>query len=689
MKKRAFASIFLAGVATCVLSQYLEAARRSRAELGHPEVIVGAQVWGYSRVYPLLDGLLLDWLSNQITALTLTSSTPNATTLDAIQQGLQLQFQYNQLAGVQNAANAQLTTSNLAYQMSLAQQASALLPQIATAAANVNQAQTTLNSLNASGAAATDITAATAALTSANTALSNLNSQLANLKSFPAPTPVTSGANLLSATSPNLPGFNTSAIPSNVTGNAATVTGNNNAPSFPPTKQMDNQMNLLWERMARAVGVMVKPDSLKPNDGIYLVSFDTGIYPIERKKQLLDVSFSLNCDATVLGLYPRSAAININEDKYKDTSFGFGAVLNFFGIGSTVAYNREHLRASQSLGESSYITGHGIGLNQFGWIFGIGLGDDSISPGVRTTFALVRAQPGCTSPLGVKLNSEIWQKPPHFEAEPDSLLPPRKELVALKIFDSHLLEESEKTKDAHTSWPLLASSMATQCQTGCVKSINFNRTEYVAGKAQVTVTLQLNSDMDQQQTVTVNGVFIARLRDSFGRASATPSGAPNAALETSGSFAGAATNEWILTDPRTLLITLDASAFGNRFPQILLNSPASPPIDVLSQASKDTIVTISGRKLSCDQRSGVGFAAAQTFSCVPSLGFPQATLINVGVARWINGGVDLLSITPVTGSSNTGVNLPTGVPAVQEVSDLDSPIWGNNLLDKSTFLGYS
>ncbi len=51
-----------------------------------------------------------------------------------------------------------------------------------------------------------------------------------------------------------------------------------------------------------------------------------------------------------------------------------------------------------------------------------------------------------------------------------------------------------------------------------------------------------------------------------------------AALEvTGGNFGGSAVNQWILTNPRTMLITLDASVFGNSSPQILLNSPSGRP----------------------------------------------------------------------------------------------------------------
>src|SRR4029077_1545585 len=47
------------------------------------------------------------------------------------------------------------------------------------------------------------------------------------------------------------------------------------------------------------------------------------------------------------------------------------------------------LRMSQALGQSAYITGFGVGKSKFGWIFGRNLGDDTITPGNRTLFALV------------------------------------------------------------------------------------------------------------------------------------------------------------------------------------------------------------------------------------------------------------------------------------------------------------
>lgn len=629
--------------------------REYRRRLEDREVVVGAQVWSYPRIYPLLDGLLQDVAATQVSALTLNPNAANGSTLDALQQAFQVQFQYSQLAGVQNAATAQVAGTNALYQNQIAQQGAQLLQQFSQAVALATQAQSNVNTLMAApGTNPSDLANAQQILTNANQQVTALGGMIASLKnSIPAPTVPTASSAL--ASSPTLPQLGSSQLPSALT---TAVTGG--SPSFPATKQMDNQMDMLWERLSRLVGVMAKPDSMPPDDKVFLVKFDTGIYPLDRKKQLLDVTYKLSC-GTVIDLFPRAAAINIIEDKYRDTAFGIGAVLNFFGIGSSVAYNREHLKVSQLLGQSSYITGHGVGQDRFGWLFGISLGDDSISPGVRTTFALVDTPKDCgTNPPTVNLQSEAWTKSSDFK------------LKELKEFDG---EQSHK-------WTLSAPNSGANCSNDCVESIDFNRVEYdpTAGKAPVSLTIKLKEDMDQQQTVTVNGQLVQRVRDNFGRAVA--SGGTNGVLETS----SLATNTWIPTNSRTILMTLDGSAFGDRFPQILLSSPRRGSIDV---SRSQSVVTISGRQLDCGLARAVEATEAGTpaaggrqanNACLPSLAFQKSVPTNMQIARWIanDSTIDKLSITTLSASASGSVTTASGLPAVQVISDQDSPAWGPN-----------
>jgi hypothetical protein len=166
---------------------------------------------------------------------------------------------------------------------------------------------------------------------------------------------------------------------------------------------MDNQMGLLWERLSRLVYTM----NQTAGDGTYyLIQIDTGILPINRKHQMLLTHYQLSC-GEVVDIYPRAAAVNIINEKYKDTRFGLGYLVQFFSFGLNASYNRDHLRITQALGQSSYITGYGVGRKDFGWIYGITLGEDSISPGTRDTFVLVHTK--CSDPT-LTLVSADWSK---------------------------------------------------------------------------------------------------------------------------------------------------------------------------------------------------------------------------------------------------------------------------------------
>jgi hypothetical protein len=633
-------------------------------KLRSQEVTFSTQVWEYPRVYPLLDGLLQDVAATQVSQLTLNPNGSNGTNLDALQQSFQLQLQYSQLAGIQNAATAQVASANTGYQTQLAQLGTQLLQQFTQATAVATQAQAAYNSLSTNpNATAADVATAQQVLTAANAMVTNLSGQITNLKAPPAATVPTAPAPLVSAptSTPSLG----STIQTNGS-NAAT----NGTPSFPATKQMDNQMDMLWERLSRLVGVMSRPDSMPRKDDIFLVQFNTSIDPLERKKELLDTTYELNCDAKVIDLFPRVAALNITEDKYRDTSFGLGAVLNFFGFGGTVAYNREHLRASQLLGQSSYITGHGVGQKEFGWLFGISLGDDSISPGTRTTFALIEApQDGGT--CTVKLKNAVWTKPPKFGIS------------------------SPTAKFAEHTWPLRQPAQPPDPESNCsggddVCSIEFSRIEYdpTTGRpAPVMITVDLKHDMDQQQTVTVNGVFVPRVRDNFGRAITASSNNSGGVLEAQGAVG---TNTWIPIGPRSMLLNLDSSLFGVQFPRILLSSPSGSITVGQNVASQPPPkVTVSGRILNCASNGTVPATPAGTQAyappngyCLPSLGFQKSTPVTLGVARWIESDVqapiDFLSISVISPPASGTIGSSGGIPPVQVVSDQETPTWGAN-----------
>lgn len=368
---------------------------------GYPEhqceVTVSIEMWTYQRVFPLLDGLFQDVEATQLSSLSLGANSSNATSIDAIQQGIQVQAGFNQLAQAQNQASLQMLQANNQSQMQMIQTQSSLLQSLVTAEGALVQADAKQQADGGADAATQAVD--TANVTQAQNAVKAIEDNLTQLGSqlkAPAFTPTASTAALANPT----------VAPTAVPLSSLTPAPSSTGPSFPATKQMDNQVELLWERLARVVSSMVKPDSTRPDDSIYFVHFDFGIFPIDRKNRLLDANFPLQCkgDTTgeqpiVLDMFPKVAAINLTETNYRDRSFSIATALSWLGFGVNSSFNREHLRLSQVLGQSSYITGRGVGQSQFGWRFGISLGDDEISPDTRSTFALISVPKGCTPKL--------------------------------------------------------------------------------------------------------------------------------------------------------------------------------------------------------------------------------------------------------------------------------------------------
>ncbi len=605
------------------------------AQINPPEVILNGQAWQYSRVYPLLDGLFQDVASTQLKNLTLDPNASNGTSLDALQQSIQFQVQYGQLAGIQNAAAAQTMATNTGYQTQLVQQQATLLQGQLLAQRQLGEAQTKADSLPANADSNT-VASAKQAATVAQDNLTSITAQMALVKgqlAAPAYSPSSSTTALVPSQLPT-----PATIPSSLSSSA---TGPGSAPSFPATKQMDNQMQLLWERVSRLVGTMARPDSLEAGATLYLVAFDTGIFPEKhkRKHQLLDTTYTLKCgsgtgDPTVLDMFPRAAAVNITNIKYRDTSFGIGALLSFFGIGISGSYNREHLKLSQLLGQSSYITGHGVGQSEFGWLFGIAIGDDQISSDTRKTFALVEAPTTCRDPA-VALKSASWSKSPAPTG------------VTLRL-----------------ALPQPSDNAIT------VKSLSYNRIEYdpatvsAANPAGVTLRIVLDHDMDQQETLSANGIPIKRARDTFGRA--IGSGGSGGLLEST----GLGVNTWIPLGPHSLIVTLDASMFADRFPLILLSSPART-VDLTSGPIANVIV--SGRNLNCSASPCV----------LPSLGYVKSSPKHFAVARWMGQTRDkdkiCITVADPTPQSPVGGAAPATIPATQVLSRADNQIWGSNV----------
>ncbi len=630
----------------------------AEVEIGVPKILE------YSRVYPLLDGLFQDVAATQLASLTLNPNAPNASALDALQQVFQLQLQYSATAGIQNnlAAQQSANASTFAsFQNALLQQQSQLVATQFTAQQQVGAAQQALDSLtnttaNQTAAAqqrlqvATDnLNSITAQLTGVQTALGKNVSTSASFNPV-APSPQT--------TPPTLPSLPSPAPPSGPSGFS---------PNFPATKQMDNQITLLWERLARLVETLNQGNN--PDENLYLVEFDTNIMPHDRNHQLLNIRYPLSgCTGEqqpyVLDMYPRNAAVNVLNEKYKETRFGLGALISFFSVGLNASYNRDHLKISQALSQSSYITGYGVGQSTVGWLYGISLGDDSIAAGVRSVYALIAVPRGCTE---AKISPPIveWTKDP-------------------------AMTEEKKTKATNENvvvgWdpkPFLGKEPAApRCPTaGCVSKIMYSPVDYATTDTQapvmVTATFAPNTaTLDKEEMINVNGRYLQRARDNFGRAVVATGITGSGGILETGSLS---VNTWLPVSSTTFVMNIDGLLFKNKFPNILLQSPRGV-IDLTNSFVPNAEVVISGLGWDCNTVCRY---------ILPQLARPKQSEGKIEIARRAASGppedpsdsnstpMDQLSITVLETSPNQpSTTQSTATSALQILSDTDSNVWG-------------
>jgi hypothetical protein len=554
-----------------------------------------------------LDGIFQDVSAIQLSQLQITANQQNASNLDAVIQQFQANMQFNQIAGAQNAAAVQQNaaySASAALQTQLFNQQSQLVNLQLVAQQQLVQAQAARDALPAN---ATDAqkAAAAQAVTIATDNLTAITNQSAAVKTLlgtgAAPTPG------FVAPTPQPLNFPTPFLAPTIPG---TTSSTPFQASFPASKQIQNQINLLWERLAQLLSTLTQADD--EGRRVSLVEFHTGITAgiSQKKHALLSTQYRIKCNddsdtgsddyskPRVLDLYPRNAAVNIANEKYKDSRIGLGALLSFFSMGANVAYNREHLRITQALSESAYTTGFGIQTNSFGWVIGPALGEDVPAPGDRTTFALISTSDGCSEPTLQLVNAE-WNRVPVVKDSDESL----KDLGAWKI-----------------------GNAAERCDSSvtCVTRVEYTPAEFDSanpGSATVSVDIKLGFDIDRQETVSANGIFLKRVRDTFARA--TGAGGSGGLLEANSITAGT----WIPVNSRELILNLSPAVFTGQFPSILLNSPRGA-VDLTSRLTCNTEVLIAGQSYTCPEKSFANF--------LPSIGTPRASVKHFAVARWFS-----------------------------------------------------
>jgi hypothetical protein len=602
------------------LGQNASTRRREGVQATAPVVI------SFNRVAPLLDGLFEDVTAIQFSPLQLSSVGANAATLDAFQRSFQGAFSANTIDALQNQVNSQYFQSEATYQTSMFSQLSALTQQLATANASVAQ-ETTAQAQAATAAAAApsdtslaaQATAATAALTSAQSDQTSLQAQVTALQRVVS-TPPTLGT--VTTTTPSsttnaaggaqnsltrfLGAGTTSAAPSLPTLSSTPGSGNGSA-SLPPTQQMDTQIGLLWDRMMRVASTFSEPDSEK--DVQYeLLRFYPSVTYSDKRTEAIRLTYEASCEAapdgssqnsgghhpTIIDLYPRRSPVNILGEKVRDSSFSVAGFLGFGAANTSASYNQEHLKMTSAMSQSSYITGFGSGLSQFGWLLGKVLGDDTVAVGQRELYALVAVpREGCGT-LKVQAVDIAWIKK-----------------------DGAYLDRLE---NPNSGPPLEYKTFANET-AAAITSLSYAQAQ---PGSLVPISLTLNQPVDPEMRIIVNGSVLLHTLDNFARGTAIVSGtAPNNTgmfEQQAGAVNSIQAGTWSSVSEKTLVLILDPKVYPDRFPSISMIMPTSSRVDVSYKAI--TNVSVNGSAYKCEPSCSLG---------LPGLELPP-TSVQSGIA---------------------------------------------------------
>jgi hypothetical protein len=404
--------------------------RNAEADRWGDITIAQPKIWQFERVSALLDGLLRDVEGVSLLDLTqLDASQQNGAAMKFVQSALEVGVQYDQAAAV-NAANTlssynalhasqiqQLDQYNN-YLQTLTSERDRLAAQYSAASNEVN----TLSALSAAGtitaAQQTELNEALSRQASTQISLGSVNSLISGAGAAPtltAPPTVTgtsvqgpaSGSNMSSS----LMGFSDvlKSLPQGVQNN---LSAGLQSPSYPATKRLDNFITLLYERLAREISVLQDDLTRDPDNVAFLLQFDVGLYPSKKAKDhVARVEFNLDCPGCkVYSLYPGQSSYNLaNYSGSSKRRTFWGNALTLIGLGVSASYRTQTDALHGSLVQSVYTAGfqngvmnedHGrhndhpqVNANQaeqsFGWYYGAAPFEQLVTPGIRSTFALI------------------------------------------------------------------------------------------------------------------------------------------------------------------------------------------------------------------------------------------------------------------------------------------------------------
>jgi hypothetical protein len=426
------AGLTCAGANANVSEKYvLPSYRNPEADRWGDISIAQPKIWQFERVSALLDGLLRDVEGVSLADLNqLDPSQQNAAALKFIQTALEVGVQYDQGAAVNNAntlsnynelhaSQSQQLQQYNTYMQTLANERDRLAAQY-TASSNEVNALTALEATGPLTAAQTkQLEEATSKQASTQASLASVNSLISGAGAAPSLTapPTVTGTSVQapasgSSMASSLSGFSDvlKNLPDGVQKNLSAAL---QSPSYPATKRLDNFITLLYERLAREISVLQDDLTRDPENVPFLLQFDVGVYPSKKAKDhVARVEFKLDCPGCkVYSVYPGQSSYNLaNYSGSSKRTTLWGNVLTLIGFGASASYRRQTDALQGSLVQSVYTAGFQNGvLNEpgkaeidtreqvdadraeqsFGWYYGAAPFEQVVTPGIRTTFAMV------------------------------------------------------------------------------------------------------------------------------------------------------------------------------------------------------------------------------------------------------------------------------------------------------------
>ncbi len=579
-----------------VLTPTFAQAPRQTSDTNYGRVTVGKpKIWSFDRIHSTLDGLLRDIDAVQLASLTgLNANESNQALLDFLSTSLNIKVDFSQRAAVLNGLELEKVNAVRPAELQRLQvfnermrQAEARRVEVERQLAEARDRLAKLdpNSTNYErdkGIEEGKITALTTERTELGTILSQAAPSVTSVD-----TSKLGDAQGIQPTALPTPLINASDLK-----DALKAKFNAKDPSLPATKQLDNFVTLLQERLSRQLSISFDDNAREKK--LYLVQFDVGIYPQkDSENHVLRVEFDISREnganaPLAYDLYPGVSAYNMTEYWGKSRGTGIAGSASFlFGFGLGAEYKRQRDQVRSAMTQSVYISGFGAGTSKFGWYFGPSPFEKLISPGNRTAYAVIALDKNSNIEELTFTPHVKWVHRTKADDRSGELLAP----LTVTIPDPQLTITRLAYQTKYSPGELKQGNNGNLQQGGNGNGEQPKAEEF--GTIQITFA----ETIDPNLVITINGAVLKRLRDVRGRATAQKSATTNEGnngpkTSTFGLLETDNDNEshWFALGTKSISLKLAKSLVGSEvFPSIRLLSAGNTGMELLTLLQRRTL----------------------------------------------------------------------------------------------------